>query len=110
VTTAPFAGILWDLTVEGAHTFFVGPGAWLVHNCVNRPPIPSNPADPPGPDWVWRSSGEAPGSTRGAWTNPKTGESLHWDPNEKTHGPHWDWKDSHGNTWRVFDDGSMRLK
>jgi RHS repeat-associated protein len=24
---------LWDLTVEGAHTFFIGPGRWLVHNC-----------------------------------------------------------------------------
>ncbi len=24
---------LWDLTVERAHTFFVGPGQWLVHNC-----------------------------------------------------------------------------
>ena len=34
VTTAPFAGILWDLTVEGAHTFFVGTGQWLVHNCA----------------------------------------------------------------------------
>jgi hypothetical protein len=24
---------MWDLTVDGAHTFFVGPGAALVHNC-----------------------------------------------------------------------------
>lgn len=25
--------MLWDLTVEGSRTFFVGPGPWLVHNC-----------------------------------------------------------------------------
>lgn len=24
---------MWDLTVADAHTFFVGAGAWLVHNC-----------------------------------------------------------------------------
>jgi hypothetical protein len=24
---------MWDLTVDGAHSFFVGPGAVLVHNC-----------------------------------------------------------------------------
>jgi len=29
-----YAGTLWDLTVDGAHTFFVGPGEWLVHNCA----------------------------------------------------------------------------
>jgi hypothetical protein len=26
-------GIMYNLTVEVAHTFFVGEGAWLVHNC-----------------------------------------------------------------------------
>lgn len=24
---------MYNLTVEGAHTFFVGDGGWLVHNC-----------------------------------------------------------------------------
>ncbi len=32
IATAPYSGILWDLTVAGAHTFFVGSGEWLVHN------------------------------------------------------------------------------
>jgi len=27
---------MWDLTVAGAHTFFVGEGRWLVHNCARR--------------------------------------------------------------------------
>jgi hypothetical protein len=32
---------MWDITVDGAHTFFVGPGAVLVHNC----PMPTGPKD-----------------------------------------------------------------
>jgi hypothetical protein len=28
---------MWDLTVDGAHTFFVGPAAVLVHNCNEVP-------------------------------------------------------------------------
>jgi RHS repeat-associated protein len=27
-------GELWDLTVEHSHTFYVGTGQWLVHNCA----------------------------------------------------------------------------
>jgi len=37
VALRPYAGLLWDLTVDGAHTFFVGEGAWLVHNCTIDP-------------------------------------------------------------------------
>lgn len=42
-----FTGTLWDLTVQGAHTFFVGPGESLVHNCpapgrLPKPPTPGN--------------------------------------------------------------------
>jgi RHS repeat-associated protein len=33
VRSEPYMGTLWDLTVDGAHTFFVGEGKWLVHNC-----------------------------------------------------------------------------
>ena len=36
VEVEPFDGTLWNLTVEGAHTFFVSPGAWLVHNGCNE--------------------------------------------------------------------------
>ena len=32
VSTA--GAMMWDLTVEGAHTFYVGSGRWLVHNCA----------------------------------------------------------------------------
>ncbi len=30
---------MWDLTVDTAHTFFVGDGRWLVHNCGPNPGI-----------------------------------------------------------------------
>lgn len=33
VDVRPYAGILWDLTVDRDHSFFVGEAAWLVHNC-----------------------------------------------------------------------------
>lgn len=33
VAIESYSGTLWDLTVEGAHTFFVGKGEWLVPNC-----------------------------------------------------------------------------
>lgn len=33
VEIKPFAGALWDLTVERVHTFFVGSSELLVHNC-----------------------------------------------------------------------------
>ena len=39
IETASYSGILWDLTVEDAHTFYVGAGPWLVHNCPQwKPP------------------------------------------------------------------------
>jgi len=34
VETFPAPARLYDLTVEGAHTYFVGEGRWLVHNCA----------------------------------------------------------------------------
>ena len=42
VKTKSYSGTLWDLTIEGAHTFFVGSGAWLVHNCPETD-IPGRP-------------------------------------------------------------------
>jgi RHS repeat-associated protein len=49
VVTQSRDSILWNLTVEGAHTFFVGGGEWLVHNSC--PIIPGRqgkhvPGDP----------------------------------------------------------------
>nr|WP_249280209.1 polymorphic toxin type 37 domain-containing protein [Guopingia tenuis] len=62
---------------------------------------------PPGKDFEWRGSGE-PGSPRGSWYNPKTGESLHPDLNHP-HGIelHWDYKSPEGINYRIFADGSV---
>jgi RHS repeat-associated protein len=35
---------MWDLTIDGAHTFFVGPGAVLVHNFCPEGGVPDEPA------------------------------------------------------------------
>lgn len=45
VAIAPYDGVLWDLTVDEVHTFFVGPHEAAVHNCpnVNRLPTPPTP-------------------------------------------------------------------
>jgi hypothetical protein len=96
--------VMYNLTVHGDHTFFVGAGEWLVHNdsCIKITTnsggvvthvdgIPNNPADSPGSDWTWR--GQPPeGGDKGAWYNPSTGESLHPNLNHPfPEGPHWDY-------------------
>ncbi|MEX1172803.1 MAG: DUF4951 domain-containing protein [Chloroflexota bacterium] len=43
ITTEPYAGILWDLTVDGAHTFAIGTGGWVVHNCPSAARFPGPP-------------------------------------------------------------------
>jgi len=66
-------------------------------------PVPDDPKQPPGPDWVWRGE---PGSDKGSWYNPGTGESMHPDLNHpEPVGPHWDYTDPSGKQWRV-DPGS----
>ena len=43
---------MWDLTVDVAHSFFVGPSAVLVHNCPSamqdNPKVTVQRANPPG--------------------------------------------------------------
>jgi hypothetical protein len=70
-----------------------------------------NPAKgPKGFEWKGKPDSK-PGSKDGNWYNPKTGETLrpdldHPDPI----GPHWDYKDTTGNWWRIFEDGRMLPK
>lgn len=68
-------------------------------------PVPEDPKQAPGPEWEWRGKGE-PGSDKGSWFNPGTGESMHPDLNHPDPvGPHWDYTDPSGKQWRV-DPGS----
>jgi hypothetical protein len=67
------------------------------------------PTTAPGSDWTWRGKpGEPIGGDKGAWFNPKTGETMHPDLGHGgTIGPHWDWRDPDGNFWRLFPDGRI---
>jgi Bacterial toxin 37 len=74
------------------------------------PNIPGSPATSLGPGWTWRGKpGEPIGGDKGAWFNPKTGETLHPDLGHGVSvGPHWDWRDPDGNFWRLFPDGRIK--
>lgn len=72
-----------------------------------------DPTLPPGPGFEWRGKRE-PGSGKGNWHNPETGDSLHPD---LTHplpiGPHWDWQNDESgwdDGWRIRPDGSISPK
>jgi RHS repeat-associated protein len=69
----------------------------------------SDPTRAPGPDWDWKGSGP-PESGKGNWVNRKTGEQLHPDLDNSTHGPLWDWTDPNGNQSRWYPDGHMEPK
>lgn len=91
-----------DKGTKGSPPATPGPGT----SSTQPVPVPTNPATPPAPGWVWKGSG-APGSSKGAWTNPATGESLHPDlAHPGPIGPHWDYKDSNKKNWRIMPDGS----
>ena len=77
--------------------------------CPVPPPIPANPDEAPGEGWEWRGKGP-PGSKEGSWYNPETGESLHPDLGHPPPvGPHWDWKDPSGQTWRIPPGGGAPI-
>ena len=68
------------------------------------------PGDDPtkAPDgFEWRGKG-APGSSRGNWYNPNTGEILHPDLNHpQPIKPHWDFRDILKQWWRIFKNGKF---
>ena len=66
----------------------------------------------PGKGWQWKGKGK-PGSNKGSWYNKKTRESLHPDlkhPKGKGIKSHWDYKAPNGKWYRIFKDGSVKLK
>ncbi len=79
---------------------------------IDVPRYPGNdPAKQPGKDFEWRGKGE-PASGKGAWVNPKTGETLHPDLNHgPPYGPHWDYNyPGGGKGVRIFPDGGILPK
>ena len=106
----------WSKFTGGSSAFVFGSfGAARIAEWGNGTPkmnFPGmNPAKgPPGFEWRGKQ-GSAPGSTAGNWYNPKTGESLHPDMSHGDPiGPHWDYRDSFGQWWRLFPDGSKEIK
>ncbi|MBL8723721.1 MAG: hypothetical protein JNK49_06715, partial [Planctomycetes bacterium] len=65
---------------------------------------------PKGFEWRGRP-GSKPGTKGGNYYNPRTGESLRPDlDHPEPIGPHWDYRDSSGNWFRIFPDGRMVQK
>jgi len=78
---------------------------------TNLSKYPGNdPTQPPGDGFEWR--GKPPvGGPKGAWFNPKNGESLHPDlDHPQPVGPHWDYRDPAGDDWRIYPDGRSEPK
>ena len=70
-----------------------------------------DPTKCPGEGYEWRGRGE-PGSGKGSWYNPETGEMLYPDLNHPEPLPsHWDYFNGDGsNGYRIFEDDSYAPK
>jgi len=67
----------------------------------------NNPAISPGDGFEWHGK-QPPGNNKGAWYNPDKGVSWHPDLNHPDPiGPHWDYIDDKGDSWRVYEDGRV---
>jgi hypothetical protein len=65
---------------------------------------------PQGTEWRGRE-GSQPGDGGGNYYNPDTGESYRPDFNHPDPvGPHWDYRDSGGNWYRIYPDGTTEPK
>jgi RHS repeat-associated protein len=97
--TSPTGRLWWDTRLNR------GGGGGPANTCPYN--IPKDPKQKPHPDFEWRGPDD-----KGAWYNPKTGESLWPDMNHANPiGPHWDYIDPSGRGWRALPDrGIMRPK
>jgi RHS repeat-associated protein len=85
----------------GTETLQVGPSG---------KPNFEDPSQSPGEGWEWRGTG-APGSSQGSWYNPGTGESLHPDLDHPGPiGPHYDYINGNGESYRINPNGDMTPK
>ncbi len=86
----------------------VGDSAKTLKKSIKYPG--NNPSQSPGKGFEWRGN-STPDKGKGNWYNPKTREKWnadlkHGDPI----GPHWDYSDAKGNSYRVFPDGRIEKK
>lgn len=114
VAAAGYIGYEW--LIVGSAITAAGTSPDIYQTQPDYPPIPwDDPSRPPWTGAVWKGSGP-PGSDKGAWVNPGTGETLHPDLNHgPPEGPHWDYENPANNGpndegWRVYEDGRMEPK
>lgn len=101
----------WSLGSDSSQTVKQEDASDPSDGSVPGVPYPGDdPTVAPGEGFEWRGKGE-PGSAKGNWYNPETGEWYH--PNLKHPepiGPHWDYHDPNGGEWRVYPDGRVEPK
>lgn len=111
-TTAYIAIIIYEATSSKKKDEEKDDTADKGKNDAKTPDYPGDdPTKPPGDGWEWRGPDE-PGGDKGAWYNPKTGQSLKPDLNHpEPMPPHWDYVPyKNGPQYRYFPDGTLELK
>ena len=73
-----------------------------------QPKFPGNdPSKSPGENFEWRGK-STPQEGKGNWYNPKTGEKWNSDLNQGDPiGSHWDYTNSGGQSFRIYEDGRV---
>lgn len=103
--TVSAAGELVSVSVTGAQLVATGVGALILWSTWQRGSWPGDDPTKAPDGFEWRGEGQ-PGSARGNWYNPKTGEILHPDLNHPIGiDPHWDFRDVLKKWWRIFRYG-----
>ena len=70
----------------------------------------NDPGKSPGEGFEWRGKSD-PIDGKGNWYNPETGEKWNADLNHvEPIGPHWDYTDANGNSYRVYPNGNIEQK
>lgn len=70
----------------------------------------NDPSKSPGSGFEWRGRSK-PSEGKGNWYNPTTGEKWNSDLNHSDPiGPHWDYTNKNGKSFRIYPDGHIEKK
>jgi hypothetical protein len=87
---------MYNLTVDGAHTFLVGDGQWLVHNSSGTTPKTPDPKPWAITSWEQKAQGGPFNTTY--YKDPNTGTC--WSKDLKNDG---------GSAWKVYEEKGGKL-
>ena len=87
----PGAKDMYNLEVAKDHTFTVGQGQYIVHNC-KIPHLPENPDDLLKAGWEETSHPSAAAKGHRSFTNPETSQKMRFDKG-KPGEPGWEGRD-----------------